>query len=186
MKKRAVVALKKGIGILLFILVAGIFYVPHLPAMEPMDELRIGDGKGDWGDPNPYRHYPRGPGYVRMSWVFDTLVWKDRNGYIPGLARSWKYNPENQSFIFELRKDVKWHDGKSFSSEDVVFTVEYFMKHPYQWVPMEAVAGAEADGPEKVIIKMKATLRPVPRLRRRDHAHHSQTYLGKGGGSCQI
>ena len=128
--------------------------------MEPLDEIRLGDGKGDWGDPNPYRHYPRGPGYVRMSWVFDTLVWKDGNGYTPGLARSWKYDPVNQSFIFELQKDVKWHDGKPFSSEDVVFTVEYFKKHPYQWVPMEAVAGAEADGPERVIIKLKEPYAP--------------------------
>ncbi len=160
MKQRAVVASKQWIGILICILVSGIFYVPHLTAMEPMAEIRIGDGKGDWGDPNPYRHYPRGPGYVRMSWVFDTLVWKDGKGYIPGLAGSWKYNPENQSFIFELQKNVKWHDGKPFSSEDVVFTVEYFKKHPYQWVPMEAVAGAEADGPERVIIKMKGPYAP--------------------------
>ena len=160
MKKRPVSHLNRWVGILLFILVSGILSVPDLGAVEKVEEIRIGDGKGDWGDPNPYRHYPRGPGYVRMSWVFDTLVWKDRNGYTPGLARSWKYDPENQSFIFELQKSVKWHDGTPFSSEDVVFTVEYFKKHPYQWVPMEAVAGAQGDGPERVIIKLKKPYSP--------------------------
>ena len=52
----------------------------------PVKEVRIADSNGDWGYPTPYRHYPRGPGYVRMSWVFDTLVWKDRNDYIPALG----------------------------------------------------------------------------------------------------
>ncbi|KAF5417535.1 MAG: hypothetical protein C5S38_01550 [Candidatus Methanophagaceae archaeon] len=36
----------------------------------------IADSTGDWGYPSPHGHYPRGPGYVRMSLVFDTLVWK--------------------------------------------------------------------------------------------------------------
>jgi hypothetical protein len=56
-------------------------------------DIRIADSKGDWGYPNPYRHYPRGPGYVRMSWVFDTLLWKDNGGYVPALASKWSYDP---------------------------------------------------------------------------------------------
>ncbi len=60
-------------------------------------EIRIADGKGDWGYPTPFRHYPRGPGYVRMSWVFDTWCGKMKmdmcrrwlkNG--PMIRRSWR------------------------------------------------------------------------------------------------
>jgi peptide/nickel transport system substrate-binding protein len=40
-------------------------------------EYTIADATGDWGFPSPYAHYSRGPGYVRMSFIFDTLVWKD-------------------------------------------------------------------------------------------------------------
>ncbi len=125
-----------------------------------VDEIRIADSKGDWGYPNAYRHYPRGPGYVRMSWVYDTLIWKDEKGYIPALAKSWTYDPKLLSFIFELNQGIKWHDGKAFSSSDVVFTVEYFKKHPYGWVPMGDVSGAKAVGPNKVIIKLNRPYAP--------------------------
>jgi peptide/nickel transport system substrate-binding protein len=123
-------------------------------------EVRIADSKGDWGYPNPYRHYPRGPGYVRMSWVFDTLVWKDDKGYIPALAKKWTYDPKSLAFTFELQEGVKWHDGQPFSAEDVVFTVNYYKKHPYRWVPMEDVAGAEAQGNNRVIVKLAKPYAP--------------------------
>jgi len=123
-------------------------------------DIRIADGKGDWGYPNPYRHYPRGPGYLRMAYVFDTLVWKDDKGYIPALAKSWRYDPDSLSFIFELQKGVLWHDGKPFTAKDVVFTIDYFKKHPYQWVPLDKVAGAEARGPYQVAIKLKEPYAP--------------------------
>ncbi|MCF8061238.1 MAG: peptide-binding protein [Deltaproteobacteria bacterium] len=119
-----------------------------------LHEIRIADGKGDWGFPNPFRHYPRGPGYVRMSWVFDTLVWKNEAGFIPALATAWRYEPGKNSFVFHLREDARWHDGRPFRAEDVVFTLRYFKKHPYAWVPMESVAGAEKSGPFQVTVRL--------------------------------
>ncbi len=128
---------------------------PDTAAGERIQEVRIGDGKGDWGYPNAFRHYPRGPGYVRMSWVFDTLAWKDENGFVPSLAEAWRYEPEEKRFVFDLRKDVQWHDGKPFRAEDVVFTIRYFKEHPYSgWVPMENVSGAEKTGPSQVAVNL--------------------------------
>lgn len=144
----------------LFFFIIGFGYTTALTAQEKIREIRIADSKGDWGYPNPFRHYPRGPGYVRMSWIFDTLIWKDENGYIPALAESWRYDRDTLSFIFQLREKVKWHDGHPFSSEDVVFTVNYFKKHPYGWVPMENVDGAETDGPNRVFIKLAKPYAP--------------------------
>ena len=43
---------------------------------------------------------------------------------IPGLAEKWEYDKENLTYTFYLRNDVKWHDGKAFTSEDVKFTYE--------------------------------------------------------------
>jgi peptide/nickel transport system substrate-binding protein len=154
---------KKGFlckAILLASLVTAVLFsnCPSVPA--GVKEIRIADSKGDWGYPNPYRHYPRGPGYVRMSWVFDTLIWKDNKGDIPALASKWTYDPESLSFTFELREGVKWHDGKSFSSDDVAFTVGYFKKHPYSWVSMDNVAGAEAKGKRKVIVRLNKPYAP--------------------------
>jgi len=138
--------------------VIGLFFLVALGSLSQgafarINEIRIADSKGDWGFPNPFRHYPRGPGYVRMSWVFDTLVWKDRTGTIPALAKSWQYDPELKAFVFELRDDVKWHDGTPFTAEDVAFTVDYFNKHPYRWVPTKSIGGAEVLGLHRVLIK---------------------------------
>lgn len=41
---------------------------------------------------------------------------------IPDLARSWKVSKDGKVWIFNLRKDVKWHDGHPFTAHDVVFT----------------------------------------------------------------
>jgi len=143
------------------LILSGLFFLPSgVWAKDQVKEIRIADGKGDWGYPNPYKHYPRGPGYLRMSMVFDTLVWKDDKGEMPALAKSWRYDPDSLSFIFELQEGVLWHDGKPFSAKDVVFTIDYFKRHPYQWVPLNKVAGAKALGPRTVSIHLKEPYAP--------------------------
>lgn len=109
---------------------------------ETTDVLTIADTTGDWGFPSPYGHYSRGPGYIRMSLIFDTMVWKDQNGYVPALAESWQL--EDEAYVFNLRKNVTWHDGEPFTANDVVFTINYIKKHPYQWVNSKSVKDAEA------------------------------------------
>ncbi|KKM09604.1 ABC transporter substrate-binding protein [Clostridiales bacterium PH28_bin88] len=104
----------------------------------------IADPTGDWGFPSPHAHYSRGPGYIRMSLIFDTLVWKDDQGYVPALAKSWQYLKEENAYLLELQRGVTWHDGKKFTAGDVVFTFQYMQKHPYQWVDTTIVNQAEA------------------------------------------
>ncbi|KAF0133042.1 MAG: peptide/nickel transport system substrate-binding protein, partial [Candidatus Saganbacteria bacterium] len=41
---------------------------------------------------------------------------------IPDLAKSWEVSKDGKTWAFHLRKDVLWHDGKPFTSKDVVFT----------------------------------------------------------------
>ncbi|VVB72209.1 Bacterial extracellular solute-binding proteins, family 5 Middle [uncultured archaeon] len=108
-----------------------------------VDVLTIGDTTGDWGFPSPYGHYSRGPGYIRMSLIFDTLVWKDQNGYVPALAEKWKMEGSD-AYVFDLRKNVTWNDNEKFTANDVVFTFDYIKQHPYQWVNAEPVKKAEA------------------------------------------
>jgi len=90
---------------------------------QPVTLVMPGD---DWGYPSPFAFYLRGPGYLRMSYLFDTLVWKDEQGIIPWLAEEWEMSPDGLTWTFRLRDDARWHDGQPLTAEDVVFTFDYF------------------------------------------------------------
>ncbi len=100
---------------------------------------RIGDEEGDWGYPTPYAAYPRGPGLVRVTFAFDSLVWKDDQGFVPALAREWEHDQEGKVYTFQLREGVTWHDGTPFTADDVVFTYEYMKEHPTNWADLSSV-----------------------------------------------
>lgn len=110
----------------------------------------VADSTGDWGYPSPYAHYSRGPGYIRVSLIFDTLVWKDDRGYIQALAKSWEYLKDENAYVFALQDNATWHDGKKFTSRDVVFTVNYIKSHPFQWVDSGNIKRVEALGDYEV------------------------------------
>jgi peptide/nickel transport system substrate-binding protein len=56
--------------------------------------------------------------------VYEALLGRDRKlELIPCLAVSWKQTDPN-TWIFNLRKGVKWHDGSDFTADDVVFSIK--------------------------------------------------------------
>lgn len=60
--------------------------------------------------------------------IFNGLTAHDGdNNVIPSLAKSWEFDEETCSYTFKLEENVKWHDGESFSAEDVKFTIEAIM-----------------------------------------------------------
>jgi len=70
------------------------------------------------------------------GYVYNGLVKYDKNLKLVGdLAESWDVSEEGLVITFHLRKNVKWHDGKPFTSEDVKFTYDKLVnpntKTPY-------------------------------------------------------
>ncbi len=56
--------------------------------------------------------------------IYEALVWRDRDMVLkPGLAVSWE-NTQPDTWVFKLRKGVKFHNGNDFTADDVVFSVE--------------------------------------------------------------
>ncbi|MBU0896788.1 MAG: ABC transporter substrate-binding protein [Candidatus Omnitrophica bacterium] len=48
----------------------------------------------------------------------------------PNLATSWEVSEDGLVWTFNLRKDVRWSDGKPFTSDDVVFTFNQLICNP--------------------------------------------------------
>jgi len=112
----------------------------------------------DWGYPSPFTFYPRGPGYLRMSLLFDTLTWKDEEGVIPWLADSWEVSPDGTRWRFTLHPDVRWHDGQPLTAEDVAFTFDYLKARAsaFKWfAAVKGVSRAEAVDQRTVVLRLK-------------------------------
>ena len=109
----------------------------------------------DWGYSTPFAHYPRGPGYIRMSFIFDTLTWKDKNGVIPWLADSWSSSYDAKTWTFYLHRGVKWSDGEPFTADDVKFTFDYTKEHPQKWYKAKEIDHVAVLDPYTVEIHLK-------------------------------
>lgn len=69
---------------------------------------------------------------VVTSLIFDGLT---RTNVVtlkvePNLAKNWKVYEEGKRWVFNLRKDIKWSDGREFTAEDVVFTYNKLIYNP--------------------------------------------------------
>lgn len=57
--------------------------------------------------------------------VYSGLLRYNKDGeLINDLADSYQISPDGKEYTFHLRKDVKWHDDKNFTADDVVFTIK--------------------------------------------------------------
>ncbi len=72
---------------------------------------------------HPYNH-SSSPIYGNWQHVIEPLIEYDvgRKDFIGVLAESWQF--QGNKWVFKLRKGVKFHNGASFTSKDVVFSVE--------------------------------------------------------------
>src|SRR2546422_4256085 len=62
-----------------------------------------------------------------MYAMYDSLVRVTPKGeIIPWLAEKWTYGDDGKSVTFNLRKDVKFHDGTAFDAESVKWNIERY------------------------------------------------------------
>lgn len=63
------------------------------------------------------------------AYVMDGLMTMDidKYEYVPGLAHKVEKDPKGMWYIFHIRKDAKWHDGKPLTAQDVKFSYDAIM-----------------------------------------------------------
>ena len=117
--------MKKGLltmaGVLLTVsLVSAGTTVPVLAE----EETTLVYGSGDYTRINPAidEH-----GEINIL-IFNGLTAHDGdNQVVPGLAESWDFDDETNTYTFHMAEDAKWQDGEPVTAEDVKFTIEAIM-----------------------------------------------------------
>lgn len=103
-----------------------------------------------WDSPagvfNPLISEVQQDGYVNDI-VYDSLI--DLNADMelePSLASAFEMSEDGKMLSFTLRQDVKWHDGKPFGPDDVVFTLTQLAHKDYPgeyYSRVEKIVGAD-------------------------------------------
>lgn len=98
------------------------------------------------------------PALMARRLIFDTLVRRTGDEITPGLATSWE-QPDDETWVFKLRDDVKFHDGTKLTAHDVVATLNRATSTTTNLSPLwEAVTSAEATDDTTVTIKTDGPL----------------------------
>ncbi len=108
---------------------------------------------------------------------FNNLVFFDQakpteslDTIVGDLAEKWSWQDNYKNLVFFLRKDVKWHDGKPFTSKDVKFTFDVLREAPDAPAKLRInprkdwyanVEAVEAPDAQTVVFRLK---RPQPSL----------------------
>ncbi len=77
---------------------------------------------------------------------------------LPSLAKAWEVSEDGLTYTFTIQEGVKWHDGKPFSAEDVVFTADKFLReaHPrWRYIANTYVESITSPSADTVVFKLK-------------------------------
>lgn len=99
-----------------------------------------------------------------QGYIYNGLLKYDKNIKLTGdLAESWEVSPDGLTITFHLRKNVRWQDGKPYTSADALFSYQ-FMIDPKTPTPYSddylKVAKAEAPDPYTFRVTYKEVFAP--------------------------
>lgn len=89
--------------------------------------------------------------------VFETLYARDENARpVPDLAEGVSISPDGLTYVFTLRRGVKFHNGKEMGSADVVASLERYRKVGASASLLGAIDTITATGATEVTVKLKS------------------------------
>src|SRR3954452_13688066 len=90
--------------------------------------------------------------------IFDALLRRDDHfNVLPGLAERWE-NPDPLTYVFHLRRGVRFHDGRPLTSKDVKWTFDSLLNGSIRTskaVTYRAVASVDAPDENTVVFHLK-------------------------------
>ena len=99
------------------------------------------------------------------SVIYQGLTTVDANQRVVGLlARDWTVSPDHLTYTFNLRDDVKWADGESFTADDVLFTFHVLQDPEYDLPGAEfwRQLGVTVSGQYQVVFTLRSPSAAFP------------------------
>ncbi|MDQ4088673.1 MAG: ABC transporter substrate-binding protein [Pseudomonadota bacterium] len=88
--------------------------------------------------------------------IYETLYARDENAKpVPELAEGVKISEDGKTYVFSIRKGVKFHNGKDLTAEDAVASLERYRKVGASATLLGAIDQIKATGPSEVTITLK-------------------------------
>lgn len=110
------------IGLVLVLAVA-------LPSSGQGTALRVSIWR-DEGTLNPYNYESGYPGWNLMTLVYEPLFYPDADNIPqPWLVKQYSVSRDGKIWSLTLHPNIKWHDGRPFTADDVKFSYEYYRRY---------------------------------------------------------
>ena len=91
-----------------------------------------------------------------FNWVYNGLVFADGQGVVTcDLAESYELVNEGKSYVFQLRQDIKFHNGEQMTADDVVFSINRAVEMTYYKNYTGSIESVEKTGDWEVTINLK-------------------------------
>lgn len=84
--------------------------------------------------------------------VFEGLVGYDSQRIVPLLASGWT-NPDNSTWVFTLKDNVKFHNGQSVTAQDVKASLDKLVSDKDWGFYLQTISEVKVSGPNQVTIK---------------------------------
>lgn len=84
--------------------------------------------------------------------IYEGLVGYDNKKIVPLIAQSWT-NPDQKTWVFKIRPNVKFHTGKAVKSAEIKAALEDLKKYEYWSIFVSTIESVEATGELEVTIK---------------------------------
>lgn len=123
--------------------------------------------------------------------VYDSLIRYPNNRVVPTprLATSWQLASDGLSLTLKLRQGVKFHTGRTFTSQDAAFSLQTYAKP--QWTGQlqstaAAITGYDTSNPDTLVLHFAHPLTNIFDLLDTVPIVDSETFAGVGTGKQYV
>lgn len=151
-------------------LICALFLALAAPAwaQAPANVLMIGQRLDDLATLDPAEVFEVSGGEIVAN-LYDRLVDMGNGQPKPALAESWRISADGRQFVFTLRKNAKFHSGKTVSAEDVAWSFARAVKldrggaqllSQLGLTPQNVMLRARAEGEQTFVLDLGDALAP--------------------------